>query len=139
MKLAANRELTYTDIAKRMGGGRTKNACADRVRALRRGSEPWRAWSKVEREVLISLRGTGMSFENIANIIERSAGACETQYYRHHPGYHTPRFWTKDDENTLIRMILDECSVGEIAARLGRTPGAVKGRIYGLGLPIIRK
>lgn len=87
-------------------------------------------WTKEEETILLELRSEGMSFADIAEVLDRTVEAVRTRNKRLNPGAGVSRSWSTDDIATLSQ----ELNYDELALKLGKTRRAVQAKCEMLGI-----
>lgn len=93
-------------------------------------------WSKEDDEALQRMRRKGMTYRAIGEALGRSEGSVHMRYHRNNdtPASLRRETWAEADKVALKTLRRSGLTNAEIAARLGRTPHAVKMMVGKLGL-----
>ncbi len=96
----------------------------------KRNKQKDKVWSEEEKERLILLLKNGLDIFRISRELNRSQQAITSQMIRmgikYRPKYIDSRKWTDDETALLMQMKEKDCSIDEIAEKIGKTAGAVK-------------
>lgn len=79
-------------------------------------------WSDEEIATLRRLTLDGMSYAEIAQVLERTKASCSIKAFN--LGITNPKWWSNEEITTLTRMASDGRSYAEIASVIGRTEAA---------------
>ena len=86
------------------------------------------AWTATADKELIERLSSGTSVEEVALLFGRSNGAIRDRSHR--LGIRLSRNWTPEEDETLLRMISEGYTHGQIGSSLGRSRRGVNGRWF---------
>lgn len=88
-----------------------------------------RPWMTGERAAFRQMRADGKTLREIAETLGRTVTAVEQKAIEWGMRARVCKPWTKADFVLVVRMVRADAPTAEIAAALGRTPGAVKHKV----------
>mgnify|MGYP003673007512 CR=1 FL=1 len=103
-------------------------------------NEEWngqQTWTAAEKKRLLALRTQGLTWDDIANQMNRTKASCRVKHNRIlvvNAGSKERTTWTVSDANMLKNLHRQGTSLKKMAIQLQRTDKAVLSRMYLMGL-----